>query len=136
LILIPLLVSRYLRKFEVKYSKEVINIGFGIVIYTVIALNKNLFFQDLSLILLIALICLLRTFVSGTTVLLVAKPRMEIESTIVKMLFGSYKNLGLSATVALLLFGEKSSLPSAICIVFEILLFTYYSYVLKFLARS
>jgi len=134
LILIPLAVSRFLRKFEMRHTREIINLGFSVVIYTVVGLNRNLIFQS-DLIFLIALICFMRTFVSGTTILLLAKSRMKLESAIVKALFGSYKNLGLSATVALVLFGEKASLPSAICILLEVFLFIYYSHIVK-LIRS
>lgn len=134
LILIPLAVSRFPRRFEIRHTREIINLGFSVVIYTVVGLNRNLLFQS-DLIFLIALICFMRTFVSGTTILLLAKSRMEVESAIVKALFGSYKNLGLSATVALILFGEKASLPSAICILLEVSLFIYYSHIVR-LIRS
>ena len=127
LILIPLAVSRFLKLND---TRVVVNVGLGVVIYTVVGLNRNLLFQS-DLILLIALICFVRTFVSGTAILLIAKSRMKLESAIVKALFGSYKNLGFSATVALVLFGEKASLPSAICILLEVFLFLYYSYVLR-----
>ncbi len=130
LILIPLAVSRYLGKFEIKHTKEIVNLCFSVVIYTVVGLNRDSFFHDPTLISVIALICFMRTFVSGTAILMLAKSKMRIESAIVKALFGSYKNLGFSATVALILFGERASLPSAICILFDVLLFLYYSYIL------
>ncbi|MCD5409996.1 MAG: hypothetical protein LRZ87_04475 [Methanocellales archaeon] len=42
-------------------------------------------------------------------------------------LFSSYKNLGLTATTSLILFGTKAAVPAAICILLEVLMFIYYS---------
>lgn len=135
LIVLPMIISRFIleNKYYLKVKKDinlVINIGFFIIIYTVIALNRNILFTDLDILLILAIIGFLRTFVSGMFLyklgnILKINPKKNISYT----LFGSYKNLGLSATLALLLFTAKASIPSAVCIVMEtgffILLSTY-----------
>lgn len=135
LIVLPMIISRFIleNKYYLKVKKDinlVINIGFFIVIYTVIGLNQNILFTDLDILLMLSIIGFLRTFVSGMFLyklcnILKINPKKNISYT----LFGSYKNLGLSATLALLLFSAKASIPSAVCIVMEtgffILLSTY-----------
>ncbi|MFQ6055693.1 MAG: bile acid:sodium symporter family protein, partial [Methanosarcinales archaeon] len=134
LMVLPMIISRFIlqyNKYYLKIKKDinlVINIGFFIVIYTVIALNRNKLFTDLDILLIPAIIGFLRTFVSGMFLyklgnILKINPKKNISYT----LFGSYKNLGLSATLALLLFSAKASIPSAVCIVMEIGFFIFLS---------
>ncbi len=122
LIVLPIIVSRFL---HIKRTKESINIGFFIVIYTVIGLNvENLSFYLYPVI----IIAILRTFFSGSIILFASlKNETIFETSMVRALFASYKNLGFTAGVALVIFGEEASIPAAICILFEVLLFNYYS---------
>ena len=127
LILIPLVVSRF---FKVRDSAPWINIGFGIVIYTVIGLNVDVISRNLFVLLEILLIGLVRTFGIGSLAFFAFMGK-GYRFAITKALFSSYKNLGFTAGVSLVLFGERASIPAAICIFLEILLFNYYYFLKK-----
>ncbi len=127
LILIPLVISRY---FRVKDSTPWINLGFSLVIYTVIGLNVDVLYENIMLLFGAVLIGVVRTFLLGSLVLIALKSK-GFGVAITKALFSSYKNLGFTAGVSLLLFGERTSIPAAICIFLEILLFNYYFVIKK-----
>jgi BASS family bile acid:Na+ symporter len=137
LILLPLLFSRMLMRLKpYQRIKEdqiiIINACFFILIYAVVGVNRGVFFRDFSMVALVSGICILRTFASGTIIYLLAKgTRVENASAVSYTLFGSYKNLGLTATMALALLGERACIPAAICIPFEILLLSYFSWLTR-----
>lgn len=137
LILLPLLFSRIIIRLgfyeRIKGDQDIIiNCFFFILIYAVVGVNQHVFFQDLGMVGIVSTICFLRTFASGTFVYLLTKAmKVEEKPAISYMLFGSYKNLGLTATIALALLGERACIPAAICIPFEIFLFTYYTRVVR-----
>jgi BASS family bile acid:Na+ symporter len=129
IILIPMALSRF---FRVKRSKEWINLCLALVIYTVIGLNVETL-KNLFILMDVTLLSFLRTFVSGTLVFLLLMQRLEYGSAITKTLFASYKNLGFVAGLSLVIFGDKASIPAAICILFEVLLFNYFLLIRKIL---
>lgn len=116
MILLPALASRLLRRLKLN-SVLPINLGFFIVTYTVVGLNSGAILGGVED---VALIALIRTFVIGAGVYIassiagVAQPQ-RISYT----LFGSYKNLGLAAAVAIVLFGPEAGVPAAVCILAE-----------------
>ncbi|RLI81901.1 hypothetical protein DRP07_06320 [Archaeoglobales archaeon] len=126
LILIPLVISRY---FKVKDASPWINLGFALVIYTIIGLNVDVLYQNTLVLLGVVLIGIVRTFVTGSVVFFAFRLQ-GFGTAITKALFSSYKNLGFTAGVSLFLFGERASIPAAVCIFLEILLFNYY-FILK-----
>ncbi len=126
LILIPLMLSRY---FRVKDGTPWINLGFSLVIYTVIGLNIGTLYENMLILLGVVFIGVVRTFFLGTLILIIFRSK-GFGVAITKALFSSYKNLGFTAGVSLLLFGERASIPAAICIFLEVLLFNYY-FILK-----
>ena len=127
LILIPLVVSRFI---HMRDSAPWINIGFGIVIYTVIGLNVDVISRNFFILLEIFLIGLARTFGTGSIAFFAFMDK-GYRFAITKALFSSYKNLGFTAGVSLILFGERASIPAAICIFLEIFLFNYYYFLKK-----
>jgi BASS family bile acid:Na+ symporter len=135
LIILPIGLSRIIIRLDfyerIKRSQDVIiNFFFFILIYAVVGVNQRAFFQDT--IGIISAICFLRTFVVGTFVHSLAKfLGIDEKTAITYTLFSSYKNLGLTATMALALVGERACIPAAVCIPFEVFLFTYYSKVFK-----
>jgi BASS family bile acid:Na+ symporter len=132
LILIPLIVSRF---FRIKDSTPWINLGFALVIYTVIGLNANILYKNFLPLVKVVLVGVIRTFGTGSLILL-AFMKKDFSTAITKALFSSYKNLGFTAGVSLYVFGEKASIPAAICIFLEILLFNYYYFLRKRLISS
>ena len=133
LIILPLFISRAIIRVpyyeQLKEDRNIlINLGFFIVIYVVIGLNRDILLHESSTLLLVSIIAFMRTFFSGTLVHKIGRMLgVPFERNVTYTLFGSYKNLGLAATIALLLFGVRATIPSAVCIIFEVLMFTYFS---------
>ncbi len=132
MIVVPLIISRgllYLKADKTLGDSKgiLINIGFFVLIFTVVGVNRNAFLLDLNTMVIISFICLIRTFVCGTGIYYTTlKLNIEKPIRIDYMLFGSFKNLGLTIIIAFLLFGEKAAVPAAICMPFEILTLPYY----------
>lgn len=116
MIFLPALASRYLRRLKLDPVLP-INLGFLVVTYTVIGLNSDAILGGVTD---VAVIALTRTFVVGTTVYLVSlMAGISSPQRISYTLFSSYKNLGLAAAVAVVLFGPQAGVPAAVCILAE-----------------
>jgi BASS family bile acid:Na+ symporter len=116
MILVPAAASRFLRHLNLDYVLP-INLGFFVVTYTVVGLNSSAIpgaFMD------VASIALIRTFGIGAAVYIASSVAgTALPGRISYTLFGSYKNLGLAAAVALMLFGPEAGVPAAACILAE-----------------
>ena len=120
LIVLPLLVSRWLIQKGIRekiepYRGTITNWSFFVVIYTLIALNRNLIFSQTMLLLPIAFISIITMFILGflidwvTSLLHIPK---DTRTSLV--LLGTLKNQGLAGGLALTLFSQEAALPSAI----------------------
>jgi bile acid:Na+ symporter, BASS family len=120
LIVLPLLVSRWLIQKGIRekiepYRGTITNWSFFVVIYTLIALNRNLIFSQTMLLLPILSISIVTMFILGflidwvTNLLHIPK---ETRTSLV--LLGTLKNQGLAGGLALTLFSQEAALPSAI----------------------
>ena len=116
LIVLPFIISRYLRRFDLDPVPP-INLSFFLVTYIVVGLNSEVIIEGLKS---VALIAALRTFGIGTATyiacgLICADAKKRVSMT----LLSSFKNLGLAAAVSLMLFGPRAAVPSAVCILAE-----------------
>ena len=124
LIVLPMILSRMLmtRKVEKRAKTVVTNMSFFVLIFAVAGSNRNAFLDDPSMVIAVSAACLVRTFGTGYLTELILKWRaVRKEDRIHIVLFSSYKNLGLTATLAIALFEPIVAVPATICIVFEIL---------------
>ncbi len=137
LILIPFLISRLLLKWRgfSHYQANaglLINLCFALILYTVIGINRRVFFGHPDLLILISAIAILRTFVSGHVIDLFSRwLKVDPRRRVSYVLFGSYKNLGLAAAISLLLFNERAAIPAAITTIFEFLFLIWFTYFRK-----
>ncbi len=116
LILLPLLASREVGRLKIDPAIP-INAGLFVVTYIVVGLNSTDISTETTGVLLIAFA---RTFLSGAVVYAGATlAGIDRPQRIAYTLFASFKNLGLAATVALLLFGPRAGIPAAVCILTE-----------------
>jgi len=123
LIVLPMVASRAVMRLSIKKDTNTVlmNICFVLLIFAVAGSNRDAFFGDPLLVLAISLGCLIRTFGTGLmTEFALAKTSMEKSERISYVLFSSYKNLGLTATLAIALFEPVVAVPATICIVFEV----------------
>ena len=116
LILLPLLASREVGRLKIDPAIP-INAGLFVVTYIVVGLNSTDISTETTGVLLIAFA---RTFLSGAVVYAGATlAGIDRPQRIAYTLFASFKNLGLAATVALLLIGPRAGIPAAVCILTE-----------------
>lgn len=137
LIILPLLLSEFISRTtyyeKMKEDRDIlINLGFFMVLYVVIGLNRDILLHESRILLIVSIIAFMRTFFSGTLVYKISGMlKVPFERKVTYTLFGAYKNLGLAATIALLLFGVRATIPSAVCILFEVFMFTYFSALMR-----
>lgn len=116
LIIIPAIASRLVRLLPVNPILP-INLGFFLVTYTVIGLNRGALWMGWGD---VAWIAIARTFALGSAVFIMARlAGLKGSQAISCTLLGSFKNLGLAAAVSLLLFSPAAGLPAAFCVLAE-----------------
>jgi bile acid:Na+ symporter, BASS family len=134
MIILPFLVSRILLKWDAFHRVKdhtgiLVNLAFFLIIYVVIGMNRSTFLGHFDILILVSSIAFLRTFFSGHLVdFLSRRAGVDRERRMSYVLFGSYKNLGLAAAIAVVLFNERAAIPSAVAIPFEILFFVWFNY--------
>ena len=134
LIVAPMIISQVLVKFKLekhvaKWRGAIVNWGLFVVIFAVISLNRDIFFQDFKTLAKISLICVLTIFTLWfltNFVLIKLKVLDEIKKSLI--LAATIKNSGFAAATALTLFNEKASLPGAVFSVFLIIFFNIYRF--------
>ncbi len=133
LIVAPLILSQILIKVKVdkyilRFRGPIVNWGLFVIIFTVIGLNRNIFFSEPVTVARISLICFVSVIGLGLFYEFLAR-RFKIDPSII--LLGVVKNGGFAAATALALFGEKASLPGAVVSVFLIIFLLYLSFKAK-----
>jgi BASS family bile acid:Na+ symporter len=137
LLLIPFLVSRFLLQWKVFHQIKgnlniFVNLAFFLVIYVVIGMNRSTFLSHFDVLILVSLIAFLRTFVSGHLVDLFSRLLgVDRERRMSYVLFGSFKNLGVTAAIAIVLFNDRAAIPAAVTIPFELIFFVWFNYFQK-----
>ncbi|UCE80592.1 MAG: hypothetical protein JSV94_05410 [Methanobacteriota archaeon] len=124
LIVLPMALSRLmmLKDFERSTKTVVTNLSFFVLIFAVAGSNRSAFLDDPAMVVAVSAVCLVRTFGTGyLTEFLLRSRSMPKKDRIHIVLFAGYKNLGLTATLAIALFEPIVAVPATICIVFEIL---------------
>ena len=120
LIVLPLAVSRWLIQKGIReriepYRGTVTNWSFFVVIYTLIALNRNVVLGQTMLLLPIASIAIITMFILGFLIDWVSSLfHIPKETRTSLVLLGTLKNQGLAGGLALTLFNQEAALPSAI----------------------
>lgn len=123
LIVLPMIASRAVLKMNVKkeVNTAMINLSFAVLIFAVTGANREAFVGDFWIVVAVSVACVVRTFGTGLgTELVLRRFRVERGTRVTYVLFASYKNLGLTATLAIALFEPVVAVPATICIVFEV----------------
>ena len=120
LIVLPLAVSRWLIQKGIRekiepYRGTITNWSFFVVIYTLIALNRDLILGQTMLLLPIASIAIITMFILGFLIdWVLSLFHIPKETRTSLVLLGTLKNQGLAGGLALTLFSQEAALPSAI----------------------
>jgi BASS family bile acid:Na+ symporter len=127
LVLIPLALSRLINASPLKspiarWRGTIVNWTFALVIFIVIALNRDSLLRRPQTLLPLGLIALATTF--GLAAVLewaLKKLRFGRATRLTSVMMGTVKNTSLTAATALALFGERVSLPAAVVAVINVL---------------
>jgi len=137
LIVIPLGVSRLLLHKGLgpsieKWRDTAINWSVFIVTFTIIGVNRDIFFGQMDILLKVALIAAASTFGIGHAVHYIARRRKWDEPGAVSwMVMSTRKNTGLASVVAIAFLGERAAFPAAVCAIFEVLSIIWWGYYLN-----
>ncbi|MGM0366840.1 MAG: bile acid:sodium symporter family protein [Actinomycetota bacterium] len=127
LIIGPLIVSQILIHFNIsryidKWRGKIVNWSLFVVIFAVIALNRDVFFTSSSVLARAGVIAFVPIFGIGFLMeFILFRTKMARENISSLILFGTVKNGGFAAATALSLFGENASLSGGITTVFIII---------------
>jgi len=134
LIIIPIIISQIfiktkIDKYILKFRGPIVNWGLFVIIFTIIGLNRSVFFNDPKTLGKISLICAVTIFGLGLLYEFITK-KLKISRSISSciVLLGTIKNGGFAAATSLTLFGGRASLPSAVASVFLIIFLLYLSF--------
>ena len=120
LVILPIILSRILLFKPIKTRVEkvrgkVINLGFAIIIFTAIGLNRQVFFSDIETLALVTLVLFLSVFGLGFVHSRFCKMiNLNPKVAITQNLLLTIKSSGFAVVTALTLFGEEAAIPSAI----------------------
>jgi BASS family bile acid:Na+ symporter len=134
LIIAPFLISRLLIKLKVdkyilRFRGPLVNWGLFLVIFTVIAINRNYIFEYPAEAGIVSIIAFFAVFGTGLLIeLIFKKSRILNKKRSSIILFSTVKNGGFAAAAALSLAGERASLPSALISVVIIIYLIYLSF--------
>jgi len=120
LVLVPLLISRLLLWKPIKPTVEkvrgrIVDWGFALIIFTAVGLNRQVFFSNFEVLLLVSLVLILGTFGLGLIFeQLCRKIGVKAPVAITQNLLVTIKSSGFAVVTALTLFGEEAAIPSAV----------------------
>lgn len=127
LILIPIIFSRILLFTRLnqridRWRGTIVNWSFFITLFTIVGLNRQAFFGEFDVLLRIAIIAVVISFVLGEVIEQITKVlHLRHETSISLILMGTLKNYGLASGILLTLFSERAAIPASVCTVFGIL---------------
>jgi len=126
IIIIPLILSRLLLIKKIypiteKLRGKVIDWGFALIIYTAVAVNRNLILNDYLIVLKSAGILFLSLFGVGIIFLFIRRNKLNKKLTVSKNLILTVKSSGFAIAVTMILFEPKSAVPAAVMSVFVLL---------------
>jgi BASS family bile acid:Na+ symporter len=129
LIALPVVASRIIIRTGINnriapYQGLITNWGFFIVLYTLVGLNRETIFRDPLMLVPVAAILFVSTFVLGILIEWIGNLlNINQENIISLVLLGTMKNQAIAGGLAISLFTREAALPAAVSSVFLILFF-------------
>jgi len=133
LIILPLLASRLLLWKPVKPKVEqvrgrIVDWGFALLIFTAVGLNRQVFFSNFDVLLLVSLVLFFGIFGLGWVYELFSrKAGISAPVAVTQNLLVTIKSSGFAVVTALSLFGTEAAIPSAVMAVFVLMYLLYLS---------
>ncbi len=122
-IVLPLFLSRLVKRFLTSPQTRniLIHICFFILVIAVMGENRSLLFSAGTVVAALAAFAVIRIFGVGITCnSLLHKSGVKQSSAVSKVLFSTYKNTGMAASLGLMLLGPQAALPAAVCMVVDV----------------
>jgi BASS family bile acid:Na+ symporter len=135
LIIVPLIISRFLLHKSVikgveKVRGKIVDWGFGLIIFTAVGLNRDVFFDNFDIIARITVVLALATFGLGFIYRRFISLLFRDKTVIIShVLLATIKSSGFSVVTAFSLFGKKAAIPSAVLAVIVLLYLLYYIFI-------
>lgn len=123
LILLPTVISRFLRPLNMKDETRhiIINIAFAALVITVVGTNRGVFLGEPLVLISLLIVALARTFGVGIAYDVVARRcGVAREQRVPELLFATYKNTGMAAAMSMVLLGPAAAVPAAVLMSAEI----------------
>ena len=123
LILLPMAVSRLLRRAYIRPEQKsaVINVAFFVLIVAIAGPNRQVFFGEPVVLAGLVIVAAVRLFGIG---LLwnwyLERKNVPRTRRVPEVLFASYKNTGMAATLAIALVGPAAAVPATVCTLVDI----------------
>lgn len=119
IIVIPIVLSRLLLIKKVypiteKIRGKVVDWGFALIIYTAVAINRDIIFGDWLIVLKTSAVLIVAIFISGVLYLFFTKKTTNKELQVSKNLMLTIKSSGFAIAVTLILFEQKSAIPATV----------------------
>ena len=133
LVLIPLFLAQILRTKPIfKYVQvvrgKVVDFGFAILIFVAVGMNRQVFFSDPKVLLLVGVTILIATFGLGTLYNIVAaRLKVPKDLAVTQNMLSTIKSSGFSVFTALTFFGKEAAIPSAVLAVMVLVYLIYLS---------
>ncbi len=123
LILLPMAASRFLRQVDIRPPQKAaaINVAFFVLIVAIAGPNRQVFFGDQMVLLGLVAIAFVRIF--GVGMLwnwFLERREVPRSRRVPEVLFASYKNTGMAATLAIALVGPAAAVPATVCTLVDI----------------
>jgi BASS family bile acid:Na+ symporter len=122
-IVLPLVLSRLVKRFltSTQTRNILINICFFILVIAVMGANRSLLFSAGTVVAALAVLAVVRVFGVGIAYnRFIDKQGVKHASAVSEVLFSTYKNTGMAASLALVLLGPQGALPAAVCMVVDV----------------
>jgi BASS family bile acid:Na+ symporter len=123
LILLPLAISRFMRRLEISQANKTaaINLAFFVLIVAIAGPNRQVFFTDQILLSGLVAVAIVRIFVIGLLWNWYLKRKgAPRKRRVPEVLFATYKNTGMAATLAIGVIGPTAAVPATVCTLVEI----------------
>jgi len=124
LVLVPLGLSRALARIpKLEASRPtIVNVSLATLVVMIVGASRDVFFRDFDVLAALSLAALGRTFLLGGVVLVTLRSRHRPRDEVIGWTaFASFKNLGLTALLALSLFDATAAVPAVVTLFVEIL---------------
>jgi BASS family bile acid:Na+ symporter len=126
IIVIPMIISRFLllrRIYPVveRIRGKVVDWGFALIIYTAVALNKELIMEQFDSVIIAALILSVSIFLSGIVIMYFNRHKKKDKSAVSRNLMLTIKGSGFAVAVTLILFDQQAAIPAAVMSIFVLI---------------